>query len=102
MKEVKPHLDDKYGNSNFLLTESAVITGKYHAGVLTVRTEPGGQGPYIEDPSLISSRNEPADEVNERFIIWLVSKKKNLLRLVKTYYIRIGDNEWVVKRCKNQ
>ena len=56
--------------TNFLLTESAVITGKYQTEVLTVRTERVGRGPYIKDQGLIFSRNDQAGEVNKRFIIW--------------------------------
>ena len=42
-------------NTNFLLTESAVITGKYQTGVLTVRTEPLV---YKEDLGLIFSSDD--------------------------------------------
>ena len=43
--------------NNFLLTESAVITGKYQTEVLTVRIDPIGRGPYIKDWGLIFSCN---------------------------------------------
>ena len=65
--------------SNFLLTESVVVTGKYQTEVLTVRTKPlgrgpvgrgpVGRGPYIKGRGLIFSRNDQAVEVNKRFII---------------------------------
>ena len=51
--------------------------------MLTVQTKPGGQGPYIKDPGLIFSSNDQADQVNKRFIIWLVLNKQNILTLVK-------------------
>ena len=57
--------------NNFLLTESALVTGKYQTEVLTVWTEPVGRGPYIKDRDLIFPRNDLAVEVNKRFIIWL-------------------------------
>ena len=53
----------------FLLTESAVITGKYQTEVLAVLTEPVGRGPYIKDRGLMFFRNDQADEVNKKFII---------------------------------
>ena len=57
---------------NFLLlTDSAVIMGKYQTEVLTVRTEPVRRGAYVKDRGLIFSRNDQAVEVNKRFIIWL-------------------------------
>ena len=75
-------------NTNFLLTESVVITGKYQTGVLTVRTKPGGRCTYIKDRGRIFSSINQADKVNKWFIKWLVLNKQNILSLVKTYYIR--------------
>ena len=66
----------KVSNIYFLLTESAVITGKYQTEVLAVRTEPVGRGSYIKDRGLIFSRNDQADEVNKKFIIWHYRRKK--------------------------
>ena len=64
---------DNYYDNN-LLSESAVITGKYQTEVLTLRTESGGGGgeerdPYMKDRGLIFSRDDQTDEVNKRFII---------------------------------
>ena len=73
--------------TNFLLTERAVITEKYLTVVLTVRKEPGGRCPYIKDPGLIFSSNDQADEVNNRFIVWLVLNKQNILSLLKTLHL---------------
>ena len=67
---------------NFLLTESAVITGKYQTSqVLTVRNEPVGRGPYIKDRGLIFSSNDQAVDVNNRFIIWLF--KQHTLQYIR-------------------
>ena len=71
---------------NFLLTENAVITGKNQTGILTERTEPRGRGPYVKDPSLIFSSNDQADEVNEKFITWLVLNKQNIPNLAKNMF----------------
>ena len=65
---------------NFLLTESTVITGKNHTGVLI----------YVKDPSLIFSSNDQADEVNERFIKWPVLNKQNIPSPVKICHLRIA------------
>ena len=77
-----------FANLNFLLTENPVITGKYQTGVLTVRTDPRGRDPYIKDPCLIIPSNDQADEVNKRFIIWLVLDKLDVL--MKLCYMRIA------------
>ena len=55
---------------NFVLTESAVITGKYQTKVLAVRTKAIARGPYIKDQGLIFPSNDQAVEVNKKFIKW--------------------------------
>ena len=44
--------------TSYILTESAVTTGKYQTEILTIRTKLGGRGPYMKDRGLIFSSND--------------------------------------------
>ena len=53
-----------------------------------MRTDPGGRGPYIKDPGLIFYLNDQADEVNKRFIMWLVLNKQNIqIKMLHSYSV---------------
>ena len=79
---------NKYEKNINLLTESTVVTGKCPNGVLTVRIEPGGRGPYTKERSPIFSSNDQVDEVNNRFVTWLVLNKQTTL--IKIRYMHIS------------
>ena len=77
-------------NINFLITESAVITGKYLTGGLDSTDRGRRERSVHKRPRSDISSNDQADEVNKSFIIWLFLNKPNILSLVKTYHIRLA------------